>query len=40
MRLIGCLEKNDVIGLLENFLYDFEKKMEILELSKKIRKKN
>ena len=28
MRLSGCLKKNKVIGLLENFLDDFEKKLE------------
>ena len=41
MRLSGCLDKKiKVIGLLENFLDDFEKKMEIFEFSKKIEKKN
>ena len=36
MRLNGCLEKKiKVIGLLENFSDDFEKKLEIFEFSKK-----
>ena len=40
MRLSGCLDKKiKVIGLLENFLDDFEKKkLEIFEFSKKIEK--